>query len=68
MDRPFIYWVNPNRPEMQYRTNTVSCWQRKVGEEEWRYFEGLTPTWPCTWRFQVTLAELDENREIVEKA
>ena len=52
-ERPFVYWVNVNRPDMQYRSNGVSCWKRKVGTTEWKYHEGLTPSFPSEWRRQM---------------
>ena len=53
-EREMIYWTNVMRPRMEYRSNGVSCWQRKQGETEWKYHEGLVPTeWPSPWRKQM---------------
>ena len=63
-EREMFYWVNVNLPNMQYRSDGLSMWRRKVGETKWKYHEGLLPTWPSEWRFSVSLPELDENREL----
>lgn len=52
-EREMVYWTNVNVPDMQYRSNGVSCWKRKQGETSWKYHEGLVPAFPSPWRKQM---------------
>lgn len=60
-----IYWINVNRPDMQFRTNGLIRWQRKVTEEKWTYFDSFTFTLPSEWRYVVSEQELqDRTKEV----
>lgn len=61
-EQNMIFWVNPNRPDMQYRTNGVSSWKRKIGEETWRYHECPAPKWPSEFRYQVDEKQLEDRK------
>lgn len=55
----FVYWLNPNRPDLQFMFNGVGCRKRKVGTERWLFHDAPPPTWPSDSRYQVAEAELD---------
>lgn len=56
-----VYWLNPTRPDYQFRTNNLSCWRRKVGEEKWKIHESIIPEWPNQYRYQVSESELQRE-------
>ena len=59
--RKLTFWLNINRPSMQFKTDGVSCWYRKANETIWKWSDAPVPTWPSKWRTVVGVKELERE-------
>lgn len=60
-ETPMVYWLNPMRPDYQFRTNGVMCWRRRVDQGKWLAHETVKPSWPNEFRYQVDEKELQRE-------